>query len=132
MNIKAKNGYGLLMVIFFIIVVLSVISGSFMFVEHLAKETRLHEVEYIRGYYAAMAGLRYAYILLEDPVVNCNFTLGHGDRESYTVTGLELGGDFFTDIHVDLAHLTITITERGLLPPLVDPQYEVSATYDRF
>jgi len=118
-----------------------------MFVEHLAKETRLHEVEYIRGYYAAMAGLRYAYMVLEDPVAIFDEPddppLNDGGPP-YTVTGTELGetidvDDFFTRTGISANHLTIIITEwpgpaneAATDPEWDSHEYHVSATYDRF
>ena len=117
MKIKSKKGFALAMAIMFLIILMISSIGLYLSTEFLAKETRGQEIEYIRGYYAAMAGLRYAYILLRDPgnisYLTDNTTV---DNAAYPA--------FFTDIGVD--RLTITITRSYNAP---GGPYSVSATY---
>lgn len=130
MNIKCKKGYALIAVMVFVIISTIASFALYVSVENLTKEIRIQEVGYIRGYYAAIAGLRYAAILLRDPEGNLEFT-NSGAIETFSTDNLVIGDtqyqpfiNFCSDINTDQAHLIITITERN---PSGGP-YDSSAT----
>lgn len=122
MNVKSKKGYALALAMIFVI--LLSISGLtlFTYTEYLVKEVRIQETGSIKGHYAAIAGLRYAAILLRDPdgIEYESGTDGAIDNSHY--------GDFFTNIDVDPEDLVITIEQIPDGEPH-EGDYEVSATY---
>lgn len=127
-----KKGYVLLLAVMLSFVLMASSVGLYAMVRYFVLETRIKEVEYIKGYYAAIAGLRYAWILLKDPEDYCGFnTLDH-DGETRTVIGTELGGNFFTNIGTTSQKLTITITEWNSLvtdPTWTNGNYRVTVRY---
>lgn len=64
----------MVLAIAFLIILTISSTGLYTSVRHLARETAIEEVLRIRGYYASIAALRYAAILLEDPAGNCGFS----------------------------------------------------------
>lgn len=125
MDIKSKKAYALVFAMILIIVLGLASIGLYSTTEYITVETKLKEQQYVRGYYAAIAGLRYARVLLQDPVALFGDTVHDG--EEYTAPGTD---DFFDHIDVDPADLTITITEYDPGDPqwAVD-NYQVTATY---
>ena len=117
-----QKGFALVVAAMFTILII-ISLGIFSLSTYEFREVKTHEEEYARGYYGAIAGLRYAYMLLHDPDIIDGLESG-----PYTVTGDEYGGDFFGDLEVTADELTITITkiETG-----VDAgKYDVEASYD--
>jgi len=124
-RLDSNKGYLLAIIMIFAAVLMTAMLGLQSYVRSSAKEVLRDETGYVKGYYAAMAGLRYASILLRDPEA-----ITFGAAHAYTVTGTELGGDFMADvIGQDLATLTVTITE--ITSGQFEGQYSVSATYNR-
>lgn len=142
MDIKSKKGFVLAMAIMFTIIAMMLSIGLYTSVEHVVKETKLHEREYVKGHYAAIAGLRYAAILLRNPVSLFGDT--DHDGEAYVVVGDEhdpnfgtgnpTTEDFFQDIGAGLignTPLTITITEYDPLnPEWTQDEYQVTAAWN--
>jgi len=129
MNTKSGKGYALAMAIIFVIILTAAGLGLYYSVEHLTGEIRIQETGYARGYYAAIAGLRYASILLRNPD-DLTFV-----ANVYTVNGTELlpvgsppAIGFFHDIGVDPADLAITI-RRIVRWGKPTGKYKVSAAY---
>ncbi len=129
---KANKGSVLILTIIFLLIITVMNIGLYFSAESNAKLVKVKEVKHMKSYYAAVAGLRYAKILLETPAIFGFTELGEsGDPsapESYVVTGNEFGGDFFQDIGVATADLTITITEINSGPN--QGEYEVKAVGD--
>ena len=122
MRISQKKGVALALVIMFIIVITIASLGLLASVEHVLKEVKVQEAETIRGYYAAVAGLRYARILLRDPGA---LTFTGGECIIPRVTDED--DDFFKDIGVDVNSGDLTIT----IEKLSDWKYTVKATYSK-
>jgi len=124
MNIKSKKGFALAFAIIFAIVLTASILGVWAYVAHLMRETKVVDVRSKRGYYAAMAGLRYARVLLRDPD-----GLVFDGYHNCLIEGDELGGDFFTDIDINPDDLTVTITEWHTGCGWPEGEYKIIATY---
>jgi hypothetical protein len=132
-NLHFKNNKGsILLYSVLIILVFSIAHVSLLtHTQNTALGSRKY-VARIKGRYAALAGLRYASILLRNPSVFGFTALGApGDPsipETYTVIGTELGGNFFSDIGADSKSLIITITEtnNGNSPT----EYELKAVFN--
>ena len=139
MNIKHTKGYALVMAIIFMII-LSVSSiVLYNSVTHVGRELKIKEKQYVKGYYAAVAGLRYASIVLRDPPAPGDFI-----NHVYTVTGNELvavpeaGGAFFNDIDVvngtagalEIGEMSIQIEEYHAGVDWNEGEYKVTANYE--
>ena len=119
MHTTHEKGYTLILVLIFSIVLAIAGLGLYTSIKYITVEMQT-ETASIEAHYAALAGLRYAAILLRDPqaigldVVN----------DTYTVVGNELGGasTFWAETGIDSGDLTITITRQA------DELFEVSAT----
>ncbi len=120
MRIKSKKGFVLALIMIFVIIAMISSIGLYLSTEFLAREIRAKEVRHIQGYYADIAGLRYASILLRNPA---RYGIG---AAAYTVTGTELGGNFFLDIDA-VGRLTVVIDQIASGDDAGD--YNVSATY---
>jgi len=139
MNIKSTKGYALVMAIIFMIIlgVSSVV--LYNSIAHVGKGLKVKERQYVRGYYATIAGLRYASILLRDTsaLTFTNFV--------YTVSGNELatiaepGGAFFNDIGVKhgtagnlgVGEMSIQIEEwHAGVVDWSSGEYKVTANYE--
>ncbi|MDO8536259.1 MAG: hypothetical protein Q7S30_04545 [Candidatus Omnitrophota bacterium] len=75
------------MVILFII--LATVTSVVMYTHgyHITREVAIQEPNSIRGYYAAIAGMRYANLLLKDPKANFGFDMaGPEDFDGETAT----------------------------------------------
>ena len=128
MNIKSKKGYALVMASIFIIILAISSIALYNSVTHVGRDLKVKEKRYVRGYYATIAGLRYASILLRNPNV-LTFTNG-----IYTVTGNEQGGAFFNDIGVvrgtGFGEMSIQIEEyQDGLVTWSQGEYKVTANY---
>jgi len=121
MRIKGNKGYILPLATIFAVICMIMSIGLYYSVFSAFKGSGIKEVEYIKGYYACVAGLRYASVLLKDP----NGIAFNGDN--YTITGTEHGGDFFNDIQTAPAKLTVTITK--ITGGADAGKYDVSASY---
>lgn len=108
--------------IFIIILTITGI-GLFSYIQYAVKGTKVQEIKPTKAYYSAIAGLRYATILLRDPGICFTTPEDPSDLEEYTVTGVEFGGDFFGDIGMKAGELTLTIT----IKEISTGEYEVKA-----
>ena len=121
-NTRSKKGYALAMSIILIIVLTIIGFGLYASIEHFVKEIKLQETEYIKGHYAALAGLRYATILLGDPVVLFGY-------EPVTDNFVEISlWDDYRDVAIDMGlsdrlDVTLLITKRS------DGEFDVKAEY---
>lgn len=109
MNIKSQKGFALGFAIFF--VVLAAISSIAMYSSafYLSNEVTVKDLNSVKGHYISMAGLRYAKILLKDPVAN--FGSDVNDGQPHTLTFSPGDGSLGTDLNLtgdDL--LTVTAT----------------------
>lgn len=84
MNIKSQKGFALGFAVFF--VVLAAISSVAMYSAafYLSNEVTVKDLNSVRGQYISMAGLRYAKILLKDPVANFGSTVNDGQPHTLT------------------------------------------------
>lgn len=129
MDLKSKKGYVLTIAIVFTIVLITASIGLYSSVRYSIIGTKRNETEYIKGYYATLAGLRYAALVLKDPVNNCYFTPEH-NGEICVLDGTELGSNFFLDIDVDPQKLQIVIKEWDLGETgWNDGEYYITAKY---
>ena len=106
MNIRSQKGFALGFAIFF--VVLAAISSIAMYSSafYLSNEVTVKDLNPVRGHYISVAGLRYAKILLKEPVANfgpnVNDGLPHtltfqpGDGKSFTSDLSLTGNDLLT------------------------------------
>lgn len=123
MNMKSKKGYVLVFAAIFAITLMVAAWGLWTYVTHLGQEVKVEEYRSTQGYYAAIAGLRYAYLLLHDPAaLGLDPADTPGEQCIIPRTGNAADIAFFAAIDVDLSNLTITITEE----PTGD--YSVEAT----
>ena len=84
-----ESGYALVIVIVFIVILTITTYGLFVMTDYNIRAVR-EDVESTRAYYASVAGLRYAQMVIAS---------GNAGELPYTVTGNELaGGDFFDNI----------------------------------
>ena len=109
MNIRSQEGFALGFAIFF--VVLAAISSVAMYSAafYLSNEVTAKDVDSVRGHYISMAGIRYAKILLKDPIAGFGFssdpppngqirtlTFSPGDGKSFTSDLGLTGNDLLT------------------------------------
>ena len=124
-----KKGYVLITVIIFGVITLITILALFTAVSNTCKIVGVGETDRVKGYYAALGGLRYAAILLKDPVGRLKFKTLETDGE---IVGPFSLGKTYSDVAADLDiadpyDVTIKITEDAN----VDGGYKVEATYYR-
>ncbi len=128
MNTRSKKGYALAMSVILIIVLTIIGFGLYASIEHFVKEIKLRETEYIKGHYAALAGQRYAMILLRDPealfvlfgdtppiAVNDSITISLWD--DYNAVALDMGLS-------DRRDVTLEITKGAY------DEFDINALYD--
>ena len=127
MNTRSKKGYALVMSIIFVIVLTIIGFGLYASIEHFVKEIKLQETEYIKGHYAALAGLRYTMILLENPE---DLFARFGDEPPIDVDdSIEISFWVdYRDIAVDMGlsdrrNVTLVITKNA------DGEFDVTAAY---
>ena len=101
MNMISKKGSILVLVLFFAVLSMIASAGLYFFAYHLSREVIVSESS-MRKYYAAVAGSRYGYILLKDPVGNLDPGAASHDPN---ITG----GGLSTVAH-DGETVTLTIT----------------------
>ena len=107
-QIISKKGSALLITIFILMAMLMAsLTGLQAYSKHFTREIARQEIGHVRGYYVAMAGLRYASILLQNPAA-LNFV-----GNVYNVTGTEFpdGTDLFHDLGVTATNFQVTITD---------------------
>jgi len=121
-DIKSRRGYILALAIIFMVVMAIVSIGMYAQAVYSTKEVRVDEVGQTRGYYAGVAALRYASILLRDPVALFGDEPDPGDSVTRS-----LWNDYNTvarDIGLDSRHdVLLTVTKRA------DGEFDVSASY---
>ena len=138
MNIGSKKGFALTLAIYFMIACLINSVALYATSYYITKEVTIQEESSTRGYYLALAGLRYADILLKNPATMPNFvflTPAVHDGEISAITISNTSG-FGQDIRLgDNDVLTITATEwkSGVTDPdfpnWSDGEYKVTAVF---
>jgi len=134
-NTNSNKGSVLVLSFMFIIILLLTGLCLYMSISHVSRELLFDETNYVNGYYAAIAALRYADVLLADPAVNLGFTdptavetfdtdllnpLDASDRPFINAYAA-----FCQDIGACPDRLTLRIEEPNPNPS----EYDVSATY---
>lgn len=113
-----KKGSALIIVMVFMLVSVIASIGLYNSVYLTFKIQSINEVERIRGYYADLAGLRYATLLLMDTT---GYAVGVPVSRNVRITDNAL----YQNLGLRPPHdLIITITRRA------DGMYDVSATYN--
>lgn len=125
MDITSKKGYTLMLAVLSLIILTVIGFGLYAFVEHFAKESKLQETGHIKGYYAALSGLRYARAeLLKDPQA----LFGGQEPVVGSIITKSLWNDYntlATDIGLSTYHdVTLVIEKIGA------DAFKVSATYN--
>lgn len=121
-QITSKKGSALLVTICVLLALLMAsLSGLESYSKHFTREIIGQEVRRAQGYYTALAGMRYAAMLLQNPVPFTNHV--------YTITGRELGGDLFGDLSVTNQNFSVTITEITSGPSAGQFQIDAAYTY---
>ena len=67
MNMKSEKGYVLIMAVTLVIILLAASVGFYASVRYLATEIGIEDIKYMKGYYAALAALRFAEDLVSNP-----------------------------------------------------------------
>ncbi len=124
-TMASKKGFALIVAMILVIILFISIAVHSKSI-NVYREVEQDEIKYNRGYFAALAALRYAAILLKQPG-DLTFTAG-----VYTVTGNELvgnntdtNGKFFTEMGVTKFPVYIKEITTG-----VDAgKYEISAAF---
>ena len=82
-----KKGAILIMVMIFFIIAAIASMGLYTAVYNLGKAQGVGEVEHVKGYFAALGGLRYAKILLKDPdAIDALLTNNYSDSDGNGIT----------------------------------------------
>lgn len=110
-RIRNKKGFVLIAVILFMLVTLAVSAGIYMNVFNFSNIQGIGEVNNLKGYYAAVGGLRYASLLLQNPSENLGLTTNgqtvtKSIRTNYSNVATDLG-------LVNPEDVTLTITMTG-------------------
>lgn len=126
MNIKNKKGYALIMAIIFIIILAISSIALYNSVTHVGRDLKIKEKRYVKGYYAAIAGLRYASILLRNPAA-----LTFNGNNVCTVSQDQSYNAFFTNINVEPGDpANLAVGEMGLkIEKLSETEYKVTSNY---
>ena len=126
MRLWFKKGYALVLTMLAIILLTTIGFGLYNSLEHLIREVKVQETGHIRGHYAALSGLRYAMILLQEPET----LFGLNPIPDDSVINISLWGDYNTvanDIGLSANHdVTLVITK------ISDGVFNVSSTYDYY
>lgn len=96
-----RSGYILLMVMFFVVVSLISALTIGSYVTHITREFVINEKKSSQAYYTAVAGARYAYILLKDPVANFGFIDADLNGETPKSITISNSSQFGRDMHLD-------------------------------
>lgn len=122
-----KKGFVLIIVMVFSIITLVASAALFMGISATYKVAGVGEAQSIKGYYAAHAGARYAYVMLQDPAIMSQLV---ADGNSVTVHANAAPYDtLYADLNLQAPHdITITITYR-LIPATKTDDYLVTSTY---
>ena len=141
-NIPRKRGYTLIMVLLLMITAAIVSVGVYSYSGYIVREVRIDKRAAARGYYYAVAGARYAQILLKDPTNVTKFGFdgtGHagfdGEVKTITVSG-NAAGTLGADLNFSGNDtLTIKATEYNASNPSSTPwavnSYQVETTFTR-
>ncbi len=145
MRISHKKGFVLALAIYFMILAAITSVGMYAYAGYIMREVGIGKKASVRGYYCAVAGARYAYILLKDPVAKLGPTSPY--VTSNGITTLEHNGEIVTltigqssGLGQDLLlygddALTVTVEENsynpstGLWQWTPDDGYRVIATF---
>jgi len=132
MNIfRSKKGFMLeVSVIFSIILIVSL--SVYKSTLYSFKEVRVRDMEYTKAYYANVAALRYAAILLKEPGKlfspsdPSNYDPDSPENTTYTVTFNENGANLMNDLGLSSDKITMTITLDNTQTP---EKYNITASY---
>lgn len=128
MKIKDRKGVILIIAIFFIIVMAIVSVSMYHYVNDVFL-SGVKRIENIKGFYANIAALRYAKLLVGDSsIVSAGDFFSDPPENEHAVLGTEISGlDFYADTGLPSGRLTVTIKkveEDGLTT-----EYDMSSTY---
>ncbi len=119
-HITSKKGSALLVTICVLLALLMAsLSGLQNYSKHFTRDIMGWEIRRTQGYYAALAGMRYAAMVLQGPVAFTNHV--------YTITGTELGGNLFNDLAVTNQNFSVTIIE--ITSGANNGQFQIDAVY---
>ncbi|MDO8536038.1 MAG: hypothetical protein Q7S30_03400 [Candidatus Omnitrophota bacterium] len=137
-DISRKKGFVLAIAIYFVLLVAITSIGIYSYSEHIVREASVDKGAFTRGYFSAISGARYAYILLQDPKTNFGFDgVGHlgFDGETYTLT-ISPGplGSIGSDLNLTANdRVIVVIKEYDKNNPVSTPwdanSYQVNATF---
>lgn len=121
MKIKDRKGAILIIAMFFIIV-MAIVSVSLYYYVNDVFISGVKRSESIKGYYANIAALRYALLLVGDSAILG--TEGFFDESNKrTVVGNEIAGlNFYTDTGLPSGRLTVIIEKK-------ETEYDLNSTY---
>ena len=141
MNIRPEKGFALAMAIYFMLVCLISSIALYTTSYYIAKEVVIQEESSTRGYYAALAGLRYADMALKDlaaapaPKFVFGSAAHNGETSTINISGAAAGiGQDIGLVGNDV--LSITATEWSSTAPTdpdfpnwADGEYRVTAVF---
>lgn len=121
------NNKGSMLAVSFIFIFIALLAATLVHQGSIItfREINKEEINYTQGYYAMISGLRYADAVLSHH--GWARALGGGVGNTVTLTGRELGGDFYNDIAIPSTRLIITIQVNGGAG--TQRSYDVNARY---
>ncbi|MDP2929213.1 MAG: hypothetical protein Q8O01_04025 [Candidatus Omnitrophota bacterium] len=132
-NILHKRGFVLIMATLFIVIAVVASVGIYSYSEYIVHEVRTEKKAAAKSYYCAVAGARYAQIVLKNPmdVARFGFTTAafNGETKTMTITG-HAAGTLGEDLDFrGNDTLTITATEINTTDNPNSYQVETIFTY---
>ena len=142
-----KKGFILVLAIYFLIIAAITSIGMYAYAYYIARQVWIGKMTSTRGYYCAVAGARYAYILLKDPLDYLMTPNGHLPDPNITITGGSIttlphngetvtftitpGSTLWLDLNMQGNDtLTVTIEEWNTgITDWTDGNYRVTATF---
>ena len=139
-RISDKKGFVLALAIYFVILAVITSIGLYTYSGYIVREAGIAKEVSVRGYYCAVAGVRYASILLKNPTTNLKkgspyVTSGeittlafNGETVTLTINqGSSLGQDLLLSGNDSLI---VTITEYNTGAPWAPNSYQVIADFN--
>jgi len=143
-HISRKEGIVLALALYFIIIAAITSFGIYAYSSYIVEQVKINKSSFTRGYYYAIAGGRYMYVLLGDPlnklkgptpgpaapyVTSGGITTLPHDGETVTLT-ITPGSALGTDLKLNSNELiTILIEEWKTGSAWTDGNYRVTTTY---
>jgi hypothetical protein len=136
-NILRKRGFVLIMATLFIVIAVTASIGIYSYSEYIVHEVRTEKKAAAKSYYCAVAGARYAQIVLKNPTDVTRFgftdTAFNGEIGTMIITG-HAAGTLGADLNFSGNDtLTITATEYNTATPALTPwevnNYQVETVF---